>query len=82
MTVLNPVQLIPCVDALPIVNQDQICRVETVVTIDLHKKIRGDIQARLEQRRALVKHLQPTEVCPNFNLLMQNDEQVSDAHGC
>jgi len=63
-------QLVSGVKALLIVHQDQIRRVETIVTINLDKEVGGDVQTRLKQRGALVKHDQLAEVSPTLGFLV------------
>ena len=73
-------QLVSGVDALLIVHQDQICGVETIVTINLDKDVGNDVQARFEQRSALVKHDQPAEVSPALGFLVQRRQPIGDVH--
>ena len=65
-------QLIAGVDALLIMHQDQIRRVETIVAVDLDKEIDSDVKARLEQRIAVVKHNQPVDVGTALSLMVES----------
>ena len=72
MAVPYACQLVADVEALLIMHQDQIRRVETIVAIDLDKQVGGDIQARLEQRNAVVKHNQPVDVGTVLGLMVES----------
>jgi len=65
-------QLVAGVEAPLIVHQDQICRVEAIVAIDLDKQVGGDVQARFEQRNAVVKHNQPANVGTVLSLMVES----------
>jgi hypothetical protein len=65
-------QLVTSIEALTVVNQDQVCGVEAIVAVDLDKEIGRDVQARLEQRNAVVKHNQPAEVGTALSLMVES----------
>jgi len=70
MAMPHAAQLIPRIDALLVVHQYQVGRIKTVVTVDLNKEIRPDVQARLEKGGALVKHSQSANVGPILGLVV------------
>jgi len=70
MAMPHACQLVSGGDALLIVHQGQIRRVEAIITINLDIEVGGDVQARLKQRGALVKHDQPAEVSPALGFLV------------
>ena len=80
MTMPFASQLIPTIEPLTIVDQNQIGGVKPVVTINLDEEFRGNIQSRLDQTRRLVKEVQATDVSPVPDLLSQKNEQVGDIH--
>ena len=63
-------QLVSCVEALPIVHQDQVCGVKAIVAINLDEQLGGHIETRLDQRNALVEHDQVLNVSPPLGLVV------------
>lgn len=55
-------QFVARIQALTVVNQSKVWGSITVVSIDLNKKIRGNIQSNFHQTQGLVEHIHADEV--------------------
>ena len=64
-------QLVPSKDAMIVVKEYQVGRVETVVAIDLNEQTRREIETSLQHGSTLVQDHQLREVGPLLHRLMK-----------
>lgn len=77
----HPTQLVTGIEALPVVNQDQVGGVEAIVAVNLDEEVSGDLQARLDQRCALFEYFDMGEIGPTVGFMAQACEQITNVHG-
>ena len=74
--------MIPCLDALSIVDQNQIGRVKAIISVHLNECLKREIESSLQEIRALIEYLQAGDVMASVGFVRQIASKGGHIHGC